>query len=1146
MLTARLVAVCRAAVRQALPCGLCLIVSLPLAHLSAQEIRRKAEIPKPAAAKTSGKKNEDAARREAARALRPSSGGQERTPWFGSIGVTQTTAEIMRRERALDLRGADQAEAEMEKKPPNRQLLPQNPLSPDRAEWPPRPRSARDDALTQAQAVAPALAQTLATNFTGATLAETSAFPPDSMGAVGPTQFLLGVNGRIKVFDKETGAPGPLNASMNAFFDLVRNGAGTSDPRVRYDRLSGRWFVLIINVALSNRVLLAVSDAGIITSDTVWTFFFFQQDAVAPAGDFACLADYPTLGIDAHALYIGVNQFCGLSLSYQGTTAFVVRKSSVLDGGPIVVSAFRNLTGTPTGSGLYTPQGVDNFDPQAAEGYFIGVDNASFGTLVLRRVSDPGGMPALSGNIFITVPATSSPLSVRHQGNNNGLNGQLSAVDDRLFDAHLRNGRLWTAHNIAVNNLGTASGARTRTGSRWYEIAGLDTATPGVAQSGTLFTASAGNGLDERNYWIPAVMVSGQGHMALTCSTAGSNEFINAAVAGRLADDPLGTLREPQLYTASAAAYNPPGDTGNARGVRRWGDYASVSLDPCDDMTMWAIQEFCDATNSYGVHVAKLLAPPPATPISANPPSVPLGETSVNVIITGAPADGAGFYDPGPGFACRLSVTVSGSVTVKKVTYLNPTAISLELSTVGATAGAQSVTVTNPDGQSVTAAGLLLLSDNGCAYTIEPDSQSFTASGGSGSAQVTAPNGCAWNAVSQAAFITIASGSSGAGNGVVKFSVDPNLSLGARTGTLTIAGQAFTLTQAGAAACSFSFFPSCNAVGGGGGSGSIHVTAPVGCTWSAVSNASWLTVTSGASGNGSGAVKYNVSFFTGFSGLRTGTISIAGKPYTVMQSRYANCAYAIAPTEQAFTAEGGAGSVAVTTGTCCNWTAASSASWITITEGSLGSGSGAVIFAVAPNHDAGPRTGTLTIAGQTFTITQAESGTCFYAIAPSSQSFIASGGAGQVSVMAGEGCLWTAASQDSFITITAGSNGAGSGTVSFMVAANAGAEARTGRLTIAGQTFTVTQAGAPTCNYAISPTNKTFSAAGGIGSFAVTAPEGCAWTAASSASWIKITAGSGNGDGNVSYAVKANPTSLSRSANITVGGKSFLVVQGKP
>src|SRR5439155_13655577 len=120
-------------------------------------------------------------------------------------------------------------------------------------------------------------------------------------------------------------------------------------PRIRFDRLSGRWFISMIDVpgiagVLPNHILLAVSDGSVVTSSNSWTLFSFQQDLVSPTGDSGNFADYPTLGIDANALYIGVNIFGTRGLgSFSGTTVFVVRKSSMLSGGPIFVTALRNL-----------------------------------------------------------------------------------------------------------------------------------------------------------------------------------------------------------------------------------------------------------------------------------------------------------------------------------------------------------------------------------------------------------------------------------------------------------------------------------------------------------------------------------------------------------------------------------------------------------------------------------------------------------------------------------------------------------------------------------------------------------------------------------------------------------------------------------
>jgi len=84
----------------------------------------------------------------------------------------------------------------------------------------------------------------------------------------------------------------------------------------------------------------------------------------------------------------------------------------------------------------------------------------------------------------------------------------------------------------------------------------------------------------------------------------------------------------------------------------------------------------------------------------------------------------------------------------------------------------------------------------GCTYSINPTSQSFTTSGGSGTVTVTTSSGCIWNATSNTGWITITSGSSGNGNGTVNYTVPANTGF-QRTGSMTIAGKTFTVTQEG-------------------------------------------------------------------------------------------------------------------------------------------------------------------------------------------------------------------------------------------------------------------------------------------------------------------------------------------------------------
>ena len=332
------------------------------------------------------------------------------------------------------------------------------------------PASSRPLAAAPASLAAPApgAPQTLGINFLGANLADSNAFPPDTMGAVGPSQFLVGINGRLRSFDKTTGTTdGGLNADTDVFFVSVRNSQPTFSPRVRYDRISGRWIVTALNFGASlsnNRILIAVSSSGTISNGTIWTFSYFEHDLDVPLGDAGFFFDVGSLGVDANALIIGGNLFDTTGV-FQGTTVHVVRKSAVISGagGNVAASAvaYRNLTGTPDGEGPYTPQGVDNLsDAAATSSWVVGVNNVLPVTseLVLRQItfSAVGAWPptAISANLTLSVPTTALPLTVPHLGNTGGADGQLDALDDRLFDAKLRGGHVWTAHNIAVDATG--------------------------------------------------------------------------------------------------------------------------------------------------------------------------------------------------------------------------------------------------------------------------------------------------------------------------------------------------------------------------------------------------------------------------------------------------------------------------------------------------------------------------------------------------------------------------------------------------------------------------------------------------------------------------------------------------------------------
>jgi Bacterial Ig domain len=537
----------------------------------------------------------------------------------------------------------------------------------------------------------PALSLASPLGFDGPSLNDAPFYPPDTQGDVGPTQFIAMVNGRVRSYDKTTGvADGTLNADTDVFWSSVMTPGDnfTTDPHIRYDRLSGRWFAVMIDVPggfgdVENRIMLAVSDGGTITASTNFHFYSIPEGV---ANEFA---DYPTLGIDKNALYIGTNQFkTSGTQGFSDSNAYVVNKASLIAGSPTATN-FTHVIGSDN-VGPFTPQGVDNDDPNATNGYLIGVDNRDFGKLDLLTIANPGGATPTLSMQQLTVPATAYPLSIAASGVPIPGGATLDDLDDRLYAAQMQNGHIFTAHNIGVNSSGVASGSPTRDGSRWYEI--NPGATPTLVQSGTVFDNSASS---PRSYWIPTVAVSRQGLLALGGSVAGAAHVPNAWYAARAPGEATGTVGGLTEYTSSSASYSPP--------YNRWGDYSLTRVDPEDGMTLWTIQEYVRSTDVWGSRVAKLRAPAPPAPTGVTGPAA-LGAATTNLTVTGPATNGVGYFEPGAGFSRHLSADITGcGIAVNDVTSVAPGTVALEVDTTAATAGAQcNVTITNPDGQSAT------------------------------------------------------------------------------------------------------------------------------------------------------------------------------------------------------------------------------------------------------------------------------------------------------------------------------------------------------------------------------------------------------------------------------------------------------------
>jgi hypothetical protein len=254
----------------------------------------------------------------------------------------------------------------------------------------------------------------------------------------------------------------------------------------------------------------------------------------------------------------------------------------------------------------------------------------------------------------------------------------------------------------------------------------------------------------------------------------------------------------------------------------------------------------------------------------------------------------------------------------------------------------------------------------GCELSVAPPSQSFQAGGGNGTVQVTASSpSCGWSAASSVPWITVANGA-GNGTGNVGYSVAANTGA-SRTGTLSVAGFAVSITQAAAAdvACQFDVSPQSESVPARGGNESVRVRTGSSCSWTATSTVPWIGVNSGGS-TGDGEARYTVAANTG--PARTGALQVAGVTVTVTQEAAPVCQFDVSPTSESFSAHGGNGRIRIRADRDCTWSAVSSAPWLTLRDGS-GRGNGDVHYGVAANTGAA-RSRTLTVAGTVVTITQ--------------------------------------------------------------------------------------------------------------------------------------------------------------------------------
>jgi hypothetical protein len=522
---------------------------------------------------------------------------------------------------------------------------------------------------------------------------DTGWYPPDTMGAIGPNHFMEVINGNVTIYSR-TGTQ-LSDVTLASFFTVTIGGVtyprgGAFDPRVLYDRRSGRWFATAMEFGVnnvSNDVILAVCRTDNPSSGT-WDKYLLPMHTPS-AGGVNYFTDHSTIGTDDNGVYFGTRIFPSSGSSYAKILA--TAKASLLLPAPYMTTVYV----WSSISDMYsTPQPAHNHDAVAAgsRAWIAASSPYMYSSIVYRRLTWSGIVPTLdAASSTLTTPSFGMPPDAPA----NGSSTAADTGDMRLQNTVIRNQRLWTCRCIGVSSSGGASPAD-RAACEWLEL-NVSAATPTLVQSGRVYDPAAS---DPRFYYYPAIMVNGQGHVALGCSGSKSNEYIGCYTCGRLASDTAGTMGAVMLFRAGQASYQHL----DSYGRNRWGDYSATTLDPNDDMSMWTIQEYATSpANNWRTYVAKLLSPAPTL---HDPATNGLqGTTAFALALTGT-----GFYDPGAGYTNRLNIQLTGGspngISNYAVTFLTPSNATVTFDVgAGAGLGARTIVLTNPDGQSASVPG---------------------------------------------------------------------------------------------------------------------------------------------------------------------------------------------------------------------------------------------------------------------------------------------------------------------------------------------------------------------------------------------------------------------------------------------------------
>lgn len=261
----------------------------------------------------------------------------------------------------------------------------------------------------------------------------------------------------------------------------------------------------------------------------------------------------------------------------------------------------------------------------------------------------------------------------------------------------------------------------------------------------------------------------------------------------------------------------------------------------------------------------------------------------------------------------------------------------------------------------------------------------------------------------------------------------------------------------------------------GGGSSSFQVSVPEGCPWEAVDTDSWLALNNPVHGIGNGTVSFTAAPNT-YGNAQSTVISVGSSSFTVTQPGDSCSNLGVSPTGVALDQNGGLEMISVKLPSACQYSVTTATPWIAITSGASGSGNGTIQYYVARN-DFASRSGSILVNGTSIPVSQT-GGSCTASLSSSSVSFPAAGGTSFIPLTTSSSCQWSAYAIDSWLRVTV-SSGTGSLNIGFAASPNPGEALRSGKLYVAGQYFTVNQAG----GVPSAPSSYTISTIAGTGSY---------------------------------------------------------------